>query len=207
MRMIAKGAEPVSLTTHRSTPHCDYDNYPDKDTLRTALVAEQRGLCCYCMCRIEERPASMKIEHWRCRANYPERELDYRNLLASCRGGEGMARDRQHCDTSKADDDLLWNPADSQRRVENRIRYGTDGAIQSDDPRFDRQLNDVLNLNLPRIRNQRKASLDSVLQWWRRQRRPVSRQRVEREIVRRQSLPILAPYVQVGIWWLERRLS
>ena len=43
MRMIAKRAEPVSLTTHRNTPHCDYDNYPDKDTLRTALVEEQRG--------------------------------------------------------------------------------------------------------------------------------------------------------------------
>ena len=147
----------------------------------------------------------MKIEHWQCRANYPERELDYRNLLASCRGGEGMARDRQHCDTSKADDDLLWNPADPRRRVENRIRYGTDGAIQSDDPRFDRQLNDVLNLNQPRIRNQRKASLDSVLGWWMRQRRPVSRQRVQREIARRQAPAKLAPYVQVAIWWLERK--
>ena len=45
MRSIAKGPEPASLTTHRNMPHCDYDNYADKDTLRAALVADQRGLC------------------------------------------------------------------------------------------------------------------------------------------------------------------
>lgn len=206
MRMITKGPEPASLVTHRSTPHCGYDNYMDKDTLRIALVAEQRGICCYCMRRIDSRPGLMKIEHWQCRANYPEKELVYRNLLASCRGGEGKPRDQQHCDTRKADDDLLWNPADPQRRVEDRIRYGADGVIQSDDPVFDQQLNGVLNLNLPRIKNQRKASLDAVLDWWRRERRPVSRQRVEREIERRRALPTLAPYAQVGIWWLGRKL-
>lgn len=43
MRTIIKAAEPASLTTHRNTPHGTYDNYQDKDTLRTALVAEQRG--------------------------------------------------------------------------------------------------------------------------------------------------------------------
>ena len=45
MRSIAKGPEPASLTTHRNMPHCDYDNYADKDTPRAALVADQRGLC------------------------------------------------------------------------------------------------------------------------------------------------------------------
>ena len=54
MRAITKGPEPVSLTAHRQTPHCDYDNYAAKDDLRNALVSEQRGLCCYCMGRIRE---------------------------------------------------------------------------------------------------------------------------------------------------------
>ena len=52
MRAITKGAEPPSLTAHRQTPHCDYDNYPDKAALRQALVTEQRSICCYCMRRI-----------------------------------------------------------------------------------------------------------------------------------------------------------
>ena len=86
-------------------------------------------------------------------------------------------------------------------------RYGIDGTIRSDDPQFDRQLNEVLNLNLKWIKNQRKAILDAVLHWWRKQRGSASRQqRVEREIERRSSPP-LAPYVQVAIWWLERKLA
>ena len=206
MRTIDKGAEPSGLTTHRNTPPCDFDNYADKNALRAALVAEQHGLCCYCMCRIDSGSISMKIEHWHCRTNYPGEELDYRNLLAACPGGEGQPRRLQHCDTRKADEDLLWNPADPQRHVEQRISYGLDGKIRSDEPRFDRQLNEVLNLNLAWIKIQRKAILDAVLQWWRKQRGSASRQRVEREIERRNSPP-LAPYVQVAIWWLERKLA
>ena len=204
MRTIVKNREPASLTTHRNTPHCDFDNYAHKLVLRAALVAEQHGLCCYCMCRIDS--GSMKIEHWHCQTNYPGEELDYRNLLAACPGGEGQPRRLQHCDTRKADEDLLWNPADPQRHVEQRISYGLDGKIRSDEPRFDRQLNEVLNLNMASIRRQRTAILDAVLQWWRKQRGSASRQRVEREIERRNSPP-LAPYVQVAIWWLERKLA
>ena len=66
MKAITKGPEPPSLTTHRLTRHGDYDNYPDKDTLRHSLSAEQRGLCCYCMGRIRPDANSMKIEHWCC---------------------------------------------------------------------------------------------------------------------------------------------
>ena len=36
MRAITKGPEPASLTAHRKTPQCDYDNYPDKSALRHA---------------------------------------------------------------------------------------------------------------------------------------------------------------------------
>lgn len=81
MRAVTKGPEPASLTRHRLTPHCDYDNYAEKDDLRYALVTEQRGLCCYCMGRIRNGPAAVKIEHWQCQARYPVEHLSYRNLL------------------------------------------------------------------------------------------------------------------------------
>ena len=70
MRTIAKGREPQSLTAHRKTAHSDYGNYGHKDELRTALVAEQRGLCCYCMDRIRNDRVT-KIEHWRPRGASP----------------------------------------------------------------------------------------------------------------------------------------
>lgn len=207
MRSIAKSPEPASLTTHRSKPDGDYDNYTDKDGLRAALVEEQRGLCCYCMCRIASDAKAMKIEHWRNRRDHSAEELDYQNLLAACRGGEGQPFRLQHCDTRKGDRVLRWNPGDPRRRIQDRVSYANDGTIQSDDPVFDQQLNDVLNLNLPKIRSHRRAILDAVLFWWRRQRRPVPRHRVEREIERRNMPSVLDPYVQVGIWWLERKLA
>ena len=110
MRVITKSPEPLSLTRHRAAAHSDFGNYTAKDDLRQALVTEQRGLCCYCMGRIRPEPASMKIEHWRCQAHYLDEQLNYRNLLGVCLGGDGQPTRRQHCDTRKGDRDLRWNP-------------------------------------------------------------------------------------------------
>lgn len=204
MRTIVKGPEPPDLRAHRETAHGDYDNYPGKDGLRAALVGEQRGLCCYCMGRIRAARGGMKIEHWRSQARYPEEQLDYANLLGACSGGEGGHRRDQHCDTRKGADDLLWNPADPGHGVEARIRYGADGSVRSDDREFDAQLESVLNLNLPFLKNHRKSVLDAVLTWA----KGVGRSRLEQEVGRRTDGDgPLEPYVGVAVWWLERRIA
>ena len=208
MRTIVKGAEPASLTQHRRMLHSDYDNYADKNALRAALVTEQRGLCCYCMSRIRNESDKMKIEHWHCQANYPGERLVYQNLLGACLGGEGQQHSLQHCDTRKGDRDLLWNPADRDHHIQDRINYGADGTIKSDNPEFNRQLNEVLNLNLPWLKNNRKGVVDAILEWLRREQRPVPRKRLVRAIENR-SIPYetLTPYNQVAIWWLEKILA
>ena len=89
MRTIRKGAEPNSLAQHRHTDGADYQNYRDKDALRTFLVREQRGLCCYCMARVRADRDAMKIEHWHSQSGHPQEQLDYTNLLASCMGNDG----------------------------------------------------------------------------------------------------------------------
>jgi len=211
MRAITKGAEPASLTAHRKTPHCDYDNYADKEALRQALVTEQRGLCCYCMGRIHNGRATMKIEHWRCQSRYPEEQLVYRNLLGACPGGgEKKPPHLQHCDTRKGDMDVRWNPADPAHHIETRLRYELDGNIRADDAGFDAELEEVLNLNLPRLKNNRKGVLDAVLGWWRHEKRggPVPRVRFERERDRCVAgAGEFEPFCQVAVWWLERRLA
>ena len=121
MRGIAKGAEPASLTAHRQTDHCDYDNYQDKPALRHALATEQRGLCCYCMGRIHNGPETMKIEHWHSQSQYGGEQLSYRNLLGACLGGHGQPSKLQHCDTRKGYLDLEWNPADPAHHIETRL--------------------------------------------------------------------------------------
>jgi uncharacterized protein (TIGR02646 family) len=211
VRAIVKAAEPASLTKHRLKPHSDYGNYAAKDDLRANLVAEQRGLCCYCMGRIRAGHASMKIEHWRCQANHPTEQLNYRNLLGGCIGGQGQPTDQQHCDTRKGEADLQWNPAEPAHRIETRVKYGLDGTIRSANPVFDGQLNEVLNLNLPQIKNNRKGVLTALLDWWNREKGrlggPVSRVRIEREIdFRTNGTGELAPYCQVAVWWLKQKL-
>lgn len=212
MRRIVKGPEPPSLTAHRLTPHCDYDNYAAKDELRDALVAEQRGLCCYCMGRIRSDQDTMKIEHWHCQSANPGEQLDYQNLLGACLGGEGQPEFLQHCDTHKGDQPLRWNPADPNHQIEHHIRYEMDGSIRSDDPEFDAQLDKVLNLNLAIHKNSRKAVFDAIQEWWKKEKARlhtrVPRQQIERK---REEYaggrgPLL-PYCQVAVWVLDQRLA
>ena len=212
MRTILKGAEPRSLTEHRAITPSNYDNYTDKDELRRALESEQRGLCCYCMSRIRPDRNSMKIEHWHSQARYPDRSLDYTNLLGACLGGEGQPTGLQHCDTKKGDTDLKWNPANPSHHIETRLRYEVDGSIRSDDPTFDAQLCQMLNLNLAKLKNNRKGVFDAVLEWWcyekaKHQGRAL-RSRLERE--RRRRTPQtgkLQPYCQVAVWLVDQRLA
>ena len=212
MRAIAKGREPSSLTAHRQSQHCNYDNYAHKDALRHALITEQGGLCCYCMGRIRNDPTTTKIEHWRCQRHYRADELNYRNLLAACLGGQGRPEKSQHCDTRKGDRNLMWNPANPDHHIETRIGYEADGSIRSNEDEFNAQLNDVLNLNLPLLRNNRKQLLDAILDWWRREkarlRGPVPRSRFESERDRWVAVnDELQPYCQIAVWWLEQRLA
>lgn len=203
MRAITKGAEPTSLTEHRLSPHCDYDNYSTKDQLRTALHAEQLGLCCYCMGRIRPNVDGMKIEHWQCQANYAGQQLVYRNLLGACLGGMGQPSDKQHCDTSKGNEDIRWNPADPTHQIESRVKYDPNGVIRSDDDEFNRHIDEILNLNMALLRNNRKGVLDGILQWWRTAPKPVSSTRIDAEIARRTNGSELQPYCQVAVWWLR----
>ena len=217
MRTIVKGREPASLTQHRLTQPSggykpNYDNYSDKDALRKSLVREQRGLCCYCMKEISSDREEMKIEHWQCQSLYETKQLIYRNLLAACLGGEGQPPHHQHCDTKKDNKDLKWNPADPAHLIETRLRYERDGSIRSDDPTFDIQLCQVLNLNLAELKNRRKAVLNAILDWWSYKKGkikgPVPRSIIVRERTRRiPQTGDLQPYCQVAVWWLDQRLK
>jgi len=159
MRNIVKGAEPKSLEEHRHSVVASYESYEDKQSLRTSLVAEQRGLCCYCLSRIVADPYKMKVEHWQSQKNFPERQLHYPNLLGACLGSEGKPTHLQHCDTRKGDLAFSMNPADPNHDVERTLHYDKDGTIRSNDLMFNSEVNEVLNLNVPLLKNNRKAVL------------------------------------------------
>lgn len=211
MRAIVKGSEPDSLREHRVAGGT-YNDFRSrgKQKLREALVTEQRGLCCYCMSRISADSSVMRIEHWQSQSGYPGQQLVYANLLAACLGGQGHA---QHCDTSKAERDLKFNPADPLSMIESLISYGLDGTIWSRDVKFNDQLDTVLGLNIAQLKNSRKAILTAFAEWLRLERDRLHRP-VPREVIKRkrdkllsQTHDSLEPFVQVKIWWLEQRLA
>lgn len=204
MRTIKKNTEPGSLTAHRKQPNADYDSYKDKETLRQWLVAEQRGLCCYCQSRIRPELDSMKIEHWRCQARYPDRQLDYSNLLGACLGGEGRPNHEQHCDTRKGNQELCFNPADPAHPIEQRIKFLGNGEIASDDEAINTALNDILNLNIGHLVSNRKAVLDAF-----KQRLGRGKLNAARELQKWDGTQPgdLHEYAQVMVYWLEKRIT
>ncbi|UUC94374.1 retron system putative HNH endonuclease [Comamonas sp. C11] len=204
MRTIQKGPEPGTLTQHRQKQHADYDNYTDKATLRQALVAEQRGLCCYCQSRIRATPEGMKIEHWQCQADYPKRQLDFDNLHGSCLGGHGQPEREQHCDTRKGNDALCFSVCDPTHPIERQIKFLGDGRIDSDDLAIKAALNNVLNLNRSRLVNNRKAVLDAFKQRLGRGDLNIAQELRKWDGTQAGDLP---EFAQVMVFWLRKRIS
>jgi len=209
MRTINKRNEPASLTQHRLTAHADYFNYADKDTLRQRLADEQRGLCCYCLSRIRPAAGNMKIAHWHSRDLHPNEQLVYMNLLGACMGNEGQSPKRQHCDTRQGNRDISRNPANPAHQVERFVHFEADGRITSDDARFDTELNDVLNLNVAILKNNRKATLEAFKATLSK-RGDLPRATLERWLrdwngeSHANELP---PFCQVVVYWLRKRLA
>jgi uncharacterized protein (TIGR02646 family) len=210
MRTIRKSNEPTSLTEYRAAGGGrNYADYPDKDTLRSYLVNDQRGICCYCLSRIRAEPGAMKIEHWHSQADYDAEQLDYSNLLGACMGNEGRPRKDQHCDTRKGNRAISRNPANPMHRVDEVVRFGVDGRISSGDQVFDNEINDVLNLNWVFLKNNRKAILTAFKEALH-IRGTLSRTQLERwlrEWNGDSESAELRPFCQVVVYWLRRRLS
>ena len=221
MRSIAKGHEPQGLTEYRAGGNREYVGLTKekKDELRKHLVREQRGICCYCMDRISDDAAAMKIEHWRPQSQCEFSpgcaclQVDYQNLLGACLGGQGLPERLQHCDTRKGNAQLTFNPADPARRIENLIVYSRDGTISSTDPTFAAELRDVLGLNIAKLKKNREGVLRGLLEWWQRENARHAG-KVPRALLERKHAKILglaaedlAPFAPVALWWLERKLS
>lgn len=170
MREIRKGHEPVGLTQHRCDPGATFKGLPSstKESIQKQLLKEQGHICAYCMKRINKQ--QMKVEHWHCQDKYPDEQLDYQNMLGACLGHEGEPYSQQTCDTRKGNQRLKYNPADPSRCIESRTHFLGNGKIQSDEIEddvdgqisFDRQLNEVLNLNHPRLVKNRMLVWNAV---------------------------------------------
>jgi uncharacterized protein (TIGR02646 family) len=213
MKKIIKQSEPRSLVKHRSkqraNQNADYENYPEKDDLRKSLLEEQGYICCYCMSRITSE--QMKIEHWKPQTKYTSLQLDYRNLLGACKGGEGSRLQKQHCDTRKGESEITVNPIEGDKNCENLIRYRPDGEIYSTDESINLDLNKTLNLNLEFLKKNRKVALDVVLDQLRKKFPNTTwtaniRQKVINDLSDKDANGYYSEYCQIAIWYLKYKL-
>lgn len=200
-----------------------------KDKLKESLLKEQGYLCAYCMSRISED--TMKVEHWHPQRSdtegkelSPEEKekerllsIDYKNMLAVCTGNEGHPKKEQHCDTRKGNKHLLYNPSDPQDHNRLKIYYLRSGEIASEDAAFCAQLGKkegekagVLNLNCPKLINNRAAIIDAILKALHKLPQQASKGKISAILKNWQepdSAGMLKEYAGVAIYFLTKRLK
>ncbi len=88
MKHIRKGEEPRELAEFKACANNDWQpsfHNLDKETkkaIKSALIAEQGYICCYCEREISDKDSH--IEHFKPRSRYSDEALAYNNLLCSC---------------------------------------------------------------------------------------------------------------------------
>lgn len=164
MRQIKKRQPPNSFNTYVQEHNASYEEIDTevKDELRKSLILEQKGICAYCQQVLKK---GIKIEHHCERSicngqnDTRDRRLDYNNLFAVCKGFGGMKK-TQHCDTNKANFNqtnglpITVNPLNPDHI--RTINYSSTGLLRSNNGHYNKEINDILALNIEYIKDLRK---------------------------------------------------
>src|SRR5258708_1265852 len=168
MKHVVKGLPPDSFEQWQITGDADWKpsfedlQNPQKRQVHESLVHEQRSVCCYCGRRIS-LPDS-HIEHFRPQGEWPDLDLDYENMHASCvrETPPGLPLHCGHAKGGQFDEPLHISPLDPQ--WEQRFEYKLDGGIiasaPSDLPAAYMIL--LLKLDIPLLRSYRQQVLIGV---------------------------------------------
>jgi uncharacterized protein (TIGR02646 family) len=219
MKRIIKGSEPPCLLQYRQTQDANYDGYHPKELLKTSLLKEQGYICCYCMQRISIH--NMEIEHNKAQNKncYPDLQLDYKNLIASCSGNRGQGLKNLHCNGRKGYYEgkkiickITLNPADSNKNCENYIKYSSTGKIFSDDETINHELKEILNLNHEILVKNRKETLFSVINALNKKflNKTWSKEAIKKkleELSSKDAEDKYSPYCQYIVWYLSKRIN
>lgn len=192
------------------------------DELRTNLKERQGSICCYCMSNIEN--GQTKIEHYYSREENPHLVLEYSHLYLACDGEKTHCQDNQdstnvhnlckckyekedftkrivkHCDTCKGNRELTYIRLES---IEQHIKYQSDGTIYSDDTNIDFELNNVLNLNINILKNNRLQAKNDLWKQlpqdgtWR-------KTQISKQIEKYKNQSPKAPYIGILLYFLKK---
>ncbi|MEG1567333.1 MAG: hypothetical protein RR313_07495 [Anaerovoracaceae bacterium] len=164
---IVKTTPPKELSDYNQSydQQKSYDNFRDKNSIRKALLEEQGYICAYCMCAIGYDPTSLekdvRIEHYRCQDEFNKLQLDYNNMFAVCTCSKGLPEKEQHCDVSKGNKYLHFDPKNHEHI--KTIRY-SEGGILSTDQQYADDIENVLGLNNSYLPINRRGVLTTQIQ-------------------------------------------
>ncbi|RQO66818.1 hypothetical protein DBR40_21425 [Pedobacter sp. KBW01] len=208
MITIIKGKEPEKWTEYVDTPGVnEYSPIPE---LRAALLKDQGNICAYCMRYIpvtKKDPGeneTSKIEHIRSREHNKDLSLKYENMVICC---PGYINSSAHCDKSKKSTEISFSPLDPG--VQRSISYGMyDGKIKSSNGFWDDDINKIICLNNPLLKQNRGQTLEGV-------RNALSKTKFRAQDLKQKldewSQPDkegkLRPYCGIVIWYLEKKLK
>lgn len=208
MIYIHKDDIPSVFVTYSQQEGAHFDDMPTevKQTLRESLWREQGGICAYCMQSIKADGQSMKIEHFHARNS--DNELDYRNLLAVCHGGEDRGALHHTCDTCKGNREIHISPLNKADML--TISYTSNGEIKTSKPGGQDALDIILNLNdeyliynrrnkliaLKREISKRYKSRTVPVQYWK---------KVYDQYSSRESGPY-SEFVGILLWYLKKKI-
>jgi hypothetical protein len=60
------------------------------DQIKQPLLLSSHNKCAYCECNINEESKYMEVEHFECKSIYPDKVVDWDNLLPSCKRCNGI---------------------------------------------------------------------------------------------------------------------
>ncbi|WP_300622271.1 hypothetical protein [uncultured Fusobacterium sp.] len=206
MILIKKKRIPSSLVEYKRTINASFDNLPRevKDRLRTSLLKEQGYICAYCMKKLEDDSSKVKIEHYVARNK--ENELEYKNLLAVCKGNEGESFEKQTCDTRKGNKEIKINPQVNSDIL--TIRYTSNGEIKSNNSDYQRDFDETLNLNdIFGLVESRKEALNSLKRKLSKSKTHLTEDTIRRIYLRYSEAEIKEAYVGILLWYLQKKMK
>jgi len=163
MKSIKKGREPKELIEWKELandnwqPSYDDLRNPEKSIVKTALMEDQGYICCYC--EQELIATDSHIEHFLPQDSYPEKTLDFSNLLCSCQD-KIKKREPRHCGNLKGDDELSISPLDEE--CEKYFKYSYDGYIEPVDEKA-RTTIEKLGLDIDKLNAQRRDAIEPFI--------------------------------------------
>lgn len=212
----------MKSSCHRHILHADYESDMPTDVskdIREQMWEEQRGLCAYCMKRIDA-PRVVRIEH--CRPRHPQDEqehdkkasLDFKWMLGVCYGNSlvrGVKPEDKTCDAHRGSAELTVNPFDEISV--RKIKYKADDSIYSDDTEINKDVTETLNLNcqalsLPQTRkNVLMAEKNRIMRKCKGKSQDAYIHELERTYTHLAQERKLTPYCGIIISWLESKLK